>query len=303
MNMRKILILGSLILISQLLSADYYAVLPVYSIGIDAYTTQTVNMLLRQNIAKETGKEIISQSRTDAAAGGKFCMDAECALEIGQELNAIKVVSSSLSKLGKKIVVQFMLFDVENNRTILTDNVVSENIDDLEMVIKRISISIARETPIEKSAEVGAIVKNEEKSLTRRQAKRFAGFSFGYLFPTEGYDGNTEESFTADFRTGYEITNTAVGALFAIRKGFATNIYISYLMTRKDICPYLGGALGFHWVNHKSGNRSDGFELTASSGLRLFRTYNFQVIINLDYIYTFNDFKDQALVFTVGLLK
>jgi hypothetical protein len=307
MKIHIIIIIALLLIIGQVSAQIKYAVLPVHSLGIDDVTTQTVDMLLRQQIVKETGQEVISKSRTDEAAGDELCMDLECAVEIGNKLNADKLVTTSLSKLGRKIVVQFMLFDVKNNNTILADNVMSQNIDDMEMVIIRISKSIAQEIPIEKSGEVGAIVKNEEKSLTRRRARRFTGISFGYLFPVNGYDGKKEEIFSADLRLGFEMSNTAVGTQFALRKGFAANIYVHYLLSRKDVCPYIGGALGFHWVAHDSmfenNKRTDGMELTASTGLRLFRTYNFQVMINLDYSFTFNDFDDQAIVFTIGLLK
>jgi len=49
--------------------------------------------------------------------------------------------------------------------------------------------------------------------------------------------------------------------------------------------------------------RGDGLELIASTGIKAFRTYNFQVLLNLDYSYTFNDFDDRSLVFTIGLLR
>ncbi len=303
----QLIIIVILLFAGQLIANVNYAVFPVRATGVDNDTAETVDMLLRQEIIKETGGEIVGKNRTIEVAGYEICMELECAVEAGIKLNADKVVTSSLSKLGNKIVVQFMLFDVAGNKTILADNVVSKNVDDLEMVIVRIAKSIAQEIPIKKSAEVGAIVKNEEKSLTRRRAKRFTGFSFGYMFPLNGYDDKKDEIFTADLRMGFEMSNTAVGAQFAIRKGFATNIYVHYLMSRKDICPYVGGALGFHWVYHDddldNDERTDGFELTASTGLRLFRTYNFQVVINLDYIYTLNDFDDQAFVLTIGLLK
>lgn len=307
MKLNQLIIMLALIFTVQLSASTQYAIFPVKAMGVDDVTTQTVDLLLRQEIIKETGGELIGKNRTSEVAGEDVCMELECAIAAGIELNADKVVTSSLSKLGNKIVVQFMLFDVAGNNTILADNVIAKNVDDLEMVIKRIAKSIAQELPIEKSAEVGAIVKNEEKSLTRRRAKRFTGLSFGYLFPVDGYGGKTEELFSADLRMGFEMTNTAVGALFAIRNGFATNVYVHYLMSRKDVCPYVGGALGFHWVHHGERHdedmRTDGFEFTGSTGLRLFRTYNFQVVINLDYIYTLNDFDDQALVFAIGLLK
>ncbi|OLD68781.1 MAG: hypothetical protein AUI33_09455 [Ignavibacteria bacterium 13_1_40CM_2_61_4] len=91
------------------------------------------------------------------------------------------------------------------------------------------------------------------------------------------------------------------------------NLYGSYLSSPKDLCPYVGGAFGFHWVDHadyvyiagnpaRSNSRSDGFEVIGNVGIRVLHTYNFQMIFNLEYIYTINDYNDRALVFTIGFL-
>ena len=56
--------------------------------------------------------------------------------------------------------------------------------------------------------------------------------------------------------------------------------------------------------NYEDDNRrGDGFELTLNGGLKLFRTYNFQILINFAYLATFNDYDDRATVFTIGLVK
>ncbi len=104
--------------------------------------------------------------------------------------------------------------------------------------------------------------------------------------------------------------------LFGIRDGFAMNVYGDYLFSKTDICPYLGGAFGFHWITHSQNNYvavtqpgqaeysskdSDGFELTFNTGLRVLHTYNFQILLNLEYIMTFNDYNDKAIVFTIGI--
>ncbi|MBN1541257.1 hypothetical protein JW992_03855, partial [candidate division KSB1 bacterium] len=133
------------------------------------------------------------------------------------------------------------------------------------------------------------------------------------LYPKSGYDRD-DRSFAMDFRTGYEAPDFAAGMLFGLRKGFATHVYLDYLLTRTDICPYIGGSFGFHWVSHddddapengdhKQDKKGDGFEVGVQAGLRIFRTWNFEVLINAEYLYTFNDYDDQAVIFTVGLLK
>ena len=119
---------------------------------------------------------------------------------------------------------------------------------------------------------------------------------------------NVNRFFTLDFRTGTEINDFAIGMQLAARKGFAVNIYTTYLLSRKDVCPYIGGAFGFHWVSHPGFDddddiNCDGFEFTANMGVRLFHTYNFQVLFNFAYAVTFNDFDDKAIIFTIGLLR
>ena len=49
--------------------------------------------------------------------------------------------------------------------------------------------------------------------------------------------------------------------------------------------------------------KGDGFEIGADFGLRLFHTYNIQILVNLGYSFSFNDFKDQGILLTFGLLK
>ncbi len=157
------------------------------------------------------------------------------------------------------------------------------------------------------------ITAEESLEPLRRNTNTLSGFTFGYLFPQDGYD-NDDRSFTLDFRVAQELDPFEIGLLLAARKGFAVNIFGNYLFTRKDICPFLGGAFGFHWIAHREqfdynpnveqkDRRGDGFELTFNGGLKLFRTYNFQVLVNFAYLITFNDYDDRATVFTLGLVK
>jgi len=267
---------------------------------------QTVESILKNEIQKLSSMQIISQDKTIASLEGEECVETVCAVEIGRELNADLVLITNLSKLGDKIIIQYNLVDVNMGQSAVVDNTTSRTIEDLEVVMKRIAISIVNKMPMEETAEVGAIMENENDIPRRRSARRFWGTSFGYLYPQNGYEDVNNRSFSIDFRSGYEVKNIAVGMQFAARYGFASNIYASYLFSKKDICPFVGGALGFHWVAHSYASedkRGDGLEFTANAGIRAFRTYNFQIILNIDYAITFNDFDDRALIITIGLLK
>ena len=235
----------NIILVSSL-SAETIAVLPFYSLGVDEISIQTAESILKNDIRKLSSMHVISQEKTNESLAGEQCTEVVCAVEIGRELGADLVLITNLSKLGEKIIIQFNLVDVNKGQSAVLDNTTSNTIEDLEVVMKRIAMSVVERKSLAKTVEVGAIMEKEEDAPKRRSGK-------------------------------------------------------------KDICPYAGGALGFHWVAHNDwyddNKRSDGIEFIVNAGIRAFRTYNFQVMLNIDYAITFNDYDDRALIFTIGLLK
>ncbi|MGE5365456.1 MAG: hypothetical protein ACM3SM_15090 [Bacteroidota bacterium] len=282
---------------------------PIF-IAIDSASVFTAVGLLKSEIKK--------QGRYDAVLSRDW--DIQSAYGTARQNGYGYVLSVNLSPLGEKIIIQYVLIDARTHKEILADNATSLTVEDLDQVMKRIALSISKGSSIDGSAEVGAIMASESMEPARRGARGFFGLNFGYLYPSSGYD-ESDQLFSLDLRSGYELDKVAVGLNLAARKGFAINLFSSYLLTRTDFCPYIGGGFGFHWVNHdepdqiyswdsshnnlyqeKKDKRSDGFELLLNTGLRLFRTYNFEILINLDYSISFNDYHDKALVFTLGLL-
>lgn len=200
-------------------------------------------------------------------------------------------------------------------KNLLSEQTTALNVEDLETVMKRVAISVAKQTPFNTNQEVGNIVGRESIESLRQKARYNFGVGFGYLFPSVGYDKNKEKSFTINAYFDYEIQDYAVGLMLGARDGFAINIYGNYLFSKTDLSPYVGGALGFHWVSEHTNyiydnpydpntakNKSDGIELGLQGGLRIFHTYNFQLFIQGEYIMTFNDYTDKAFVFTIGIL-
>jgi len=268
-------------------------------------------------IGKLGRMQVISEKQTLATLDGDTCLDVHCALEIGKKLDADRIALFNLLTLGEKVIVRYLLLDVATEKILLDEKSTASYLEDLDTVMARIAKSMVGVVPMNETAEVGAITAHESEIPLRRGARPFAGFSFGYLYPQNGYD-NVDRSFTVDFRTGAEFTKYDVGMQLAIRKGFAMNVFSSYLGNRKDFCPYVGGAFGFHWVKHdyyyydyyseydyseNHEKKGDGFELTLNWGIRGFHTYNFQILVNFAYSFTFNDYDDRALVFTIGLLR
>ena len=303
-NISKSLFLIFFGLASILSAQGKIAILPIHTLGMDRYSTKTAENLLVQEISILTPLQVAPMQDIERALDGSICSDAGCAGNVGRMVGATEAVLCSMSILGEKIVVQYLLIDVENKTTIIGDSITAESVESLDTIMKRIASSIVNRTSLSESAQVGTIIEKEnDKMFRRREARGYTGVSFGYMYPQHGY-GDVDRSLTLDFRKGYDMEKFFVGMQFATRKGISANVFTDYLLSKGDFCPFIGAGLGFHWVAHpgKDELRNDGFELLLSTGIRTFRTYNFQIIANLDYTMTFNDYDDKAFIFTIGLL-
>jgi hypothetical protein len=282
-----------------------YALLPFYSVGLDEISLNTAESILRLELEKLGMKNLVPDQLTEK----EYCSNTDCAVSVAERLNADRVIFCRLNPLGEKIIVQYYLIDVKSKNNLLIEQTTSANLEDLENVMKRIAKSIASANTFSESAEIGRITQTETIESLRRSARYNFGITFGYLYPQAGYDESSEKTFIFNTHFDYELSDYAIGLMVGLRKGFATNIYGNYLFSKTDVCPYIGGSFGFHWVSHNTviyfsneKKSADGFELGFSSGLRLFHTYEFQIVLNLEYIMTFNDYNDKAIVFTIGIL-
>lgn len=227
-------------------TSNKIAVLPFTSNGIDLAFVQTAESIFRMELNKESTMSVISVKKTLAVHGSEDCNDEECAKKIGVKLNAKQVLICELNPLGEKIIVQYILVETSTGKSILSDRATSVGVEDLDAVMKRVAISVARQTPFDTNLEVGNIVKQESIESLRRAARYNFGVGFGYLFPSSGYDGDTKKSFTINGYFDYELQDYAVGLMIGARRGFAVNLYGNYLFSRTEVSPYFGGSLGFH---------------------------------------------------------
>jgi hypothetical protein len=292
-------------IIAQETSTQKLVILPLNSIGIEPVYVQTAESILRMEINRISTLNIISERRTREFMEDDYCDDTECAMEIGNALNADQVLLCNLNALGEKIIVQYTLIELPSGRKLVTDQTTALNVEDLEAVMKRVAVSVLTKQSFNKNVEVGNVVGKESVESLRRAARYNFGLGFGYLFPIHGYD-NDKKSFTINVYFDYEVPDYAVGLMIGARNGFAINLYGNYLFTKTDVCPYLGASLGFHWVAHDNfffdDQEGDGIGLGLIGGIKLFHTYTFQLFIQGEYIMTFNDFNDKAFVFTIGIL-
>lgn len=295
-------------------TSNKIAILPFVSNGIDPVSVQTAESLFRMDLGKASQMDIISEKKVQAAMVDEECTDEECAREIGKNLDAKEAFLCRLNPLGEKIIVQYTLVETSTGKNILAEQTTATNLEDLDAVMQRVALSVANHTPFSSNVEVGNVVDQETIEPKSRASRFNFGVGFGYLFPTEGYDDD-KKSFTANLYFDYEIQDAAVGLMLGARDGVAIALYGNYLFSRTDVCPYLGGGLGFHWVDHNYSSPNyttypaqsadydeDGIELGLGAGLRILHTYDIQLFINVEYIITFNDYNDKSIVFTIGIL-
>ncbi len=308
-------ILASLFNLAQVKTNYKLAILPFSSKGVDEISIQTAESILKLEIERQSSINIIREREINNALQSDICDDIECAVEIGKKVQSDRVFFCKIYPLGSNLILQYYLYDLNENKSVLIEQTKALGLEDLEVVMKRIARSIITETPFSSGAEVGTVVGTETTPFLKKSSSYNFGLTFGYLFPTNGYDSDREKSFTLNAHFDYELPNYAIGLMMGARNGFAINLYGHYLFSASDISPYVGTAVGFHWVSHptdydyvfepfieREKKQSHGFELVLSAGFRLFRTQRFTIIANLEYLITFNDYKDRAIVFTIGLL-
>ncbi len=225
------------------------AVLPFHAADIDQASAATTHQLLKQEILKYNTYTLVSDTRISEFIDSSGCSEIDCAFNIGQSLNAGKVLFGAFNRLGDKIIVQYTLADVASQRILLTDNITALYIEDLDVVVKRIAASVVKQQPVEKTVEVGLVTEQESWEPRSRKFRGSWGISYGYLYPTNGFD-DEDRVVAFDFRRIYESRDFAITGLFGIRKGIALNVGALYLFSPKDFTPYLGGGVGVHFVKH-----------------------------------------------------
>ncbi|HPR18575.1 MAG TPA: hypothetical protein PLD62_10055 [Candidatus Cloacimonadota bacterium] len=309
--MKKIIVLMfvfvSTFLFSQteIMPTRNIAVLPITSLGIDNITLQVTQSVLEKEIAKQPSLRLFPVGTVKQILQNRNCSNESAAVDFGKEIGVDLVLITAMNKLGNKLLVQFILVDVAQGTTVLADDLTATGIEDLDMVMKRLAVCVDKGLGFQETAEIGLITNYEENEPRRRMARSYGGGSYGFFFPMKGFRNDTDRSFLFDLRTGYEMDRHEVGLLIGLRKGFVSNIYYSYLLSGKDVCPFIGGSAGFHWLTYQGStlDSANGLELGLRTGFQLFRTYDFHILINFEYSLILTEEYHQAMVISLGLLN
>ncbi|MDZ7260837.1 MAG: CsgG/HfaB family protein, partial [candidate division KSB1 bacterium] len=196
------------------------AVFEFQAIGVDEITAQVSWQLLHTELVNTNKFRVIEIEEISRILGPEaICYDVQCASELGRQLQADKVVIGSLSRLGMKIVVNLRMVNVAQAAVEFEDRLISEQEEDLDIVMKRLALGLATGKKAEDTAAVGAITEQETREPRRRATFYTSGLKIGFLWPQRDSYGEAKKLTAVDFTTWYETPTFVVEALTGFRGG------------------------------------------------------------------------------------
>lgn len=281
-------------------------VLPFSTGGVDSVSARTLTSLLRNEIESLNKYEVVETGLTPATE----CQDISCAADVAKTVKASRVVYGSFSRLGSTIIMEYTLADAGARKRIYSDTKSAPSVENLQYSIGSIARSIVQEKQVSETPQTGNAV-TPNRVMNRRYDTVSIGGGVGQMYPQHGYPG-ASKPFVVDTRMALEYPNYSLNLLASIRYGLLLNFGATFYPVNAAVSPYVGGGLGYHLVlggldNSTSGSTSDnvddsGFDAMLSFGIMFMRRSTIRFYVNGDYMYTFNNFDDKALVVTLGIV-
>jgi hypothetical protein len=297
-------------------------VLPFRTVGVSDTTAAVTRDLLAGELATRGLSVVITRSLPGGIPSGpEGCDEVDCALSLASRHQAAQVVFGSLSRLGNKFVVRVRAIRAGETTPFYSGQIPAEREEDLDVVMRRIAEGIAGGRADSDRATIDSVTGAEAKAPRRREGRSGIGFRTGFLFPAgDSYGGRDR---LTNLRLAYKfeghdflIESTAI---LGFTWGGGTvewtpfDVFGARIFGVGDVSGYLGGGLGMRSVRvertisrqiqYPAGYPDSYYEQTESQsatalsaevggGLIAFRTYSYQVIVDLRYQHVFEKFKD-----------
>lgn len=295
-------------------------VLPFRTVGTSDTTAVVTRDLLAGELATRGLDVVITRSLPGGIpSGAEGCDEVDCALLLASQHQAAQVVFGSLSRLGNKFVVRVRAIRAGEATPFYSDQIPAEREEDLDVVMRRIAEGIAGGRADSDRATIDSVTGAEAKTPRRREGRSGLGFRTGFLFPIgDSYGGQDR---LTDLRLAYKFE----GHDFLIEStailGFAWggdaiewtpfDVFAARIFGVGDVSGYLGGGLGMRSVRvertisrrfQPAGGYPDYYyddtesasattlSAEVGGGLIAFRTYSYQMILDLRYQYVFEKF-------------
>lgn len=296
----------------------------VHALGVEPQTVAAFELLLMQEI--ERRQEVALVPPAPEAVALAPCATAECAGRRARDAGADAAFLCTLTRLGEKHVATLQQVDVSGNTT-WSQRLVAASENDLETL----AVELATLAGGRRSSRFKGLIGGPEPS--ERLAWRGSGPRVGAMYPLgESFAGArrlTSVAYVWRYQTpaftveSVPALGIAWGGDLATDRGKGRDwtlldVYTTWTPTRGDLAPYFGIGLGLHALRLERdgtgvpflGRRDESATTVAmalGSGLMLFRTYDFQLVIDLRYQKFWNDFTEvggtgaQAFTLTFGL--
>jgi catechol 2,3-dioxygenase-like lactoylglutathione lyase family enzyme len=290
-------------------------VLPFRTVG----TSDTTAVVTRDLLAGELetlGLSVVSMRslRGDTPSGEGGCDEVGCALSLASEHQAAQVVFGSLSRLGDKFVVRVRAVRAGEAKPFYSDQIPAEMEEDLDVVMRRIAEGIAGGRTDSDRATISSVTDVEANAARRRKGRSGIGLRTGFLFPVGDSYGGTDRM--TNLRLAYKfegqdffIESTALLGFAWGERAFEWtpfDVFAARIFGVGDVSGYFGGGLGMRVVSVESdpvyvldefGGYNDTKIQSAATlaaevggGLIAFRTYGYQVIVDLRYQHVLETF-------------
>jgi|GEM_PF-6504403 len=292
-------------------NARRIAVLPFSTIGVDSVVARTSGSILRAELARSGRYIPLEEGDTPTNA----CADMDCAIRAVSGMRVDHVMYGKLSKLGSKIIVDYVVADVATRKSLALGGLSAASVEDLERVLRSIAATVVDDRPVTPAvADTPVFVAS--RALNAPPYNSYVGVGVGQLYPTGGYDGDRSRSFVLDIRTLFDYQEYGFVLLGSWRLGPMVHFGASYYLSQGNFAPYIGGGLGYHFVypsaildmdlddySSSSGvTGRSGFQGMVNAGFSFLHMGDLRLFTNLDYMITADGFGDQALVLTIGAM-
>lgn len=286
------------------LAGETWCVLAFSHRGVDEATVHTFSDLLRA--------ELQGQGELTVITSEAVCPDADCALGAARLADAQVALFGSLGTLGRKTVVTVTAVEVESGETRASQRMAVDQLEDLEAAATRLATTLVHGDPVEETAELGLVTRQEAQVPRRREGRLGPALRIGSILPiSDGY-ARAGTGIALDGSLFYETLDFAIEGRTGIRfdaKRRDGNHYLElpldlgayWLLGRGDFSVCLGGGAGVRYLAAERltevvtgtvirteaektlEDSTWAFGYFARAGILLLRTYTARVAITVDY--------------------
>jgi hypothetical protein len=317
---RALALLGCLAVLATAAATGQTAtlILPFRTVGVSDTTATVARDLLADELESRGVSTLGRGEALKLPSGPQGCDEVDCATALARERRASQVVFGSLSRLGDKIIVRARALRVGDAAPYYSDQLSALTEEDLDTVMRRVAEGIAAGRANSERATIESVTQTEAEKPRRREGRSGIGLRAGAIFPDgDSYGGERLTSLRLVYK--FEGSNFLIEstALLGIAWGGGSvewmplDVFAGRMFGKGDVSGYLGGGLGIRSVRVErettcsytpcyeepdcsypceESESATTLSVDVGGGLIAFRTYSYQLVIDLRYHYVFEGF-------------